>query len=78
MALRFFMFHAATNEPRLSLTPRPRHEGIRMMTTPSAMSHRGACRTAAARQPFQALRASEADIRRLSPHRLTPCDVLVL
>ena len=28
-----------------------------MMTTPPAMSHRGACRTAAARQPFQALRA---------------------
>ena len=25
MALRFFMFHAATNEPRLSLTPRPCH-----------------------------------------------------
>ncbi len=49
-----------------------------MMTTPPAMSHRGACRTAAARQPSQALRASEADIRRLSPHRLTPCDVLVL
>ncbi len=49
-------------------------EGIRMMTTPPAMSHRGASRAAAARQPFQALRASEADIRRLSPHRLTPCD----
>ena len=26
-------------------------EGIRMITTPPAMSHRGACRTAAARQP---------------------------
>ncbi len=44
------------------------------MTTPPAMSHRGACRTAAARQLAQALRACEADIRRRSPHRLTPCD----
>ena len=34
-----------------------------MMTTPPAMSHRGASRTAAARQPFQALRASEVGVR---------------
>ncbi|MHB8311365.1 restriction endonuclease [Metallibacterium sp.] len=51
-----------------------RHEGIRTMTTPVAMSHNGACRVAAARQPTSALRASEADVRRKSALRLTPCD----
>lgn len=45
-----------------------------MTKTPLAMSHCGACRTAVAGQPAQALRASEADVRRVSRRRLTPCD----
>ena len=76
MELRTFTLDELCSSPPAHPPRReyPHFEGIRMLTTPPAMSHRGACRAAAARQPFQALRASEADIRRLSPHRLTPCD----